>query len=718
MKKEYFNKGKPKFERIIRKIEKIPPPEKSEGGVLEFSSEEKAEQLWALWNEYRRKKYEILIKERKKPRTERKELEDIKELPELKGVMKRISELWKDIQVQILFKRHLEENLRERERVYPNLESYHQKERELEETKQEYENLLRSLFSRRGEEPEESTQLDLAELSAKIKVLKENLESVFVGNPELAAFVQYERIKIYHQQFEKDGFIWTPSREELFDEILNHLVIVDKNRPLLLVGETGTGKTHLVRKAVERLTGRPPFEIGEEAKTDIRPLLGSAWIEGERTYINYGPLGQAITGKKNSLEEKSDGGGIFYMDEMNGYPPDALRALIKQISGRLPGEEVTFAAWRGIREKIAEKSGLIGAANLPDEERGRHLDRPHLPVELIRELTILEVDYPPFIETYEMMLAVLMDKNGRIRLKAGEIESAWEEVVDSTTKEKTKRLNSYPKSGGTLWRFARLISEIQNSYKGNENILTPTKREASYLEGAVLDPGIVLSWLREYRTSQLRGGIELRKFLQDKLRKWIGEKTHSRRDRELLKEFCAVFDLPIEGSDQNQSDVKGEKIWSEKEIGFLSPRVPRPKTKIEEPKPIYEMGVLEDGTIIEYNPVSSEKQKEIGEKILIGVTPDGKMVLKNKKDGIIEVINQDEFEIIKRDQDLSIIKTDLEELLKTNPEEFNMMIVEIVNRVVALIPPKRKEPYRSKIMNDLEKLSPSGKIEYILNIFK
>lgn len=715
MKEEYFKKGKSKFRRIIEGIEKISLPEKSEGGVLEFSSEEKAEQLWALWNEYRRKKYEILIKERKKPRTERKKLEEIKELPELKRVMEKISELWKDTRVQILFKRHLEENLRERERVYPNLENYHQKERELEETKQEYENLLRSLFSCRGEEPEESTQLDLAELSTKIKVLKENLESVFVGNPELAAFVQYERIKIYHQQFEKDGFIWTPSREKLFDEILNHLVIVNKNRPLLLVGETGTGKTHLVRKAVERLTGRPPFEIGEEAKTDIRPILGSAWIEEGRTYINYGPLGQAITGKKSSLEEKSDGGGIFYMDEMNGYPPDALRSLIKQISGRLPGEEVTFAAWRGIREKIAEKAGLIGAANLPDEEKGRHLDRPPLPVELIRELTILEVDYPPLIETYEMMLAVLMDKNGRIRLKTGEIEPAWEEVVDPTIKEKTERLNSNPKSGGTLWRFARLVNEIQSSYKGNENILTPTKRDASYLDGAVLDLGIVLSWLREYRTSQLRGGIKLRQFLHDKLRKWIGEKTRSRRDQDLLKEFCTAFDLPIEGPDTNKSDVKGEKIWSEEEIGFLSPRVPRPKTKIEEPKPVFKTGVLEDGTIIEYKPVP---QEEIDEKIWVGVTSDGRIVLKNKIMESIEVINQDEFEIIKREKDLSEIKTELKELLETSPEEFNRKIVEIIEEVVALVPSREQAAYRSKIMNDLKKLQPPKKIEYILNIFR
>ena len=710
-----------KFEKITKKIEQIPSIKKEEEEILKFPPEEKAEQLWALWSEYRQKKYDTLLTERRKLRTERGKIEEVEKLPEITKLKEKIAGLWQKREVQSLFKKHLKENLEQGEKIGPDLKNYRQKEKKAEEVKKEYETLLRELFARREEEPDELTQIRIAELSVKIGSLRGGAERVFQENPELASFIQYETIKNYHRQFEKDGFIWTPSREKLFEDILNHLVLLNKNRPMLLVGETGTGKTRLVRAAIERLTGRPPFEVGEEAKSDIRPLLGSAWMGKEKTYIAYGPLGQALTGKKTSLDKKSDGGGVFYMDEMNGYPADALRSLIKGISGRAPGEEVTFAAWRGIREKIAEKSGLIGAANLPDEERGRHLDRAPLPIELSRELTALEVDYPEQTkenpELYEMMLASLMDKNGRIRLKEGELEPEFKEIVDAKTKEKTRELNFDPKSGGTLWRFSRLVSEIQRSYKGGENILTPAKTDASYLGAAVLDPGIVLSWLREYRVSRLRKGEELKVFLQEKLKKWSEQKIHSKEDQSLLKEFFAAFDLPIEGPDIKKSDVKSRKIWSEKEIGFLSPRVPRPKEKIEAPKPISKIAFLEDGTEIEYQSIERPEELIIEDKKIsfIGKTSDGRVVLEDKGIGTAKLMEQKEFENIRKESHIERTRKGLN-ILK--PEDLDRKLEQIIDYFVKSAPPKKQAEYRKELEKELKDFSKEKKINFILEQLK
>jgi len=719
----------PNIEKIFRKIETkssapkepVTSAEPGEKEFLEFSPEEKAEQLWAYWIEYRRKKYEILKAEKKKSRAERKELKEVEESPEISQLKTQISKLWRDERVQELFKRNLRENLADREKIKPHLADYRRQEEKLEKSRREYEILLQSLFGQRGKEPDELTQVRIAELGTQIEILKEELERVFRENPELAAFVQYERITEYHRQFEKTGgFIWTPSREKLFEEILDHLVLSGKNRPLLLVGDTGTGKTSLARAAVERLTGRPAFEVGEEAKTDIRPLLGSVWMEEGRVFINYGPLGQALTGKKTSLDKESDGGGIFYMDEMNGYPPDALRSLIKQVSGRAPGEEITFAAWRGIREKIAEKFALIGSANLPDEERGRHLDRPALPVEIIRELTTLQVDYHDRLEIYEMALGALMDRNRRIRLKEGELEANWQTEVNPNTKEKTMVLNSDPKSGGTLWRFSGLVSEIQKSSKGEDNILTPTKskREASFLESAVLDPGVILAWLREYRISKLRRGVELKRFLQDKLKGWINKKTHPQEDRSLLKEFCSAFDLPVEGPDAAKSDIKGRKIWSEKEIGFLSPRVPRPKEVAGQPKPTLEFTFLEDGTQIEYLPSENRGQKIAG-RILRGTTPEGKIVLENAENGEIEVVETSKWEGIQRNFYLKELRVSLENTLeKKGAKGLDEKIQQFIDLLVSEIQKKKEaESLRRRLEKGLEGKSPREKIEYFLNQF-
>jgi len=704
----------PKFEKIVKKIEETPSAKEEGEEILKLSPEEKAEQLWAFWGDYRRKKYETLLEQRKLPREKKKKLDEIEELPELVNLKERISELWQDKRVQTLFKRHLEENLKEREKISPDLKDYHQKEKELEDSEEIYENILRNLFVHRGEEPDEMTQIQIAENSAKIDVFKENLDKTFQENPELASFIQYEKLKDYHQQFEKDGFIWAPSRQELFEKILAHLVLLNKNRPMLLVGETGTGKTRLVRAAVERLTNREAFEIGEEAKSDIRPLLGSASIEKGKTFITYGPLGQALTGKKTSLDKKSDGGGIFYMDEMNGYPPDALRSLIKQVSGRAPGEKITFAAWRGIWENVAEKSGIIGAANLPSE---KHPDRSELPVEIVRELVSLEVDYPEQTEKnpelYEMMLAALMDKNGRTRLKEGELEPDWQEKVEPRTKEKTEELNPDSKSGGTLWRFANLVGEIQKSYKGQENVLSPAKGDASYLQRAVLDPGIVLSWLREYRVSRLRKGEPLKQFLQEKFKDWSGQKTYPREDRDLLKTFFSTYDLPIEGPDTKKSDVKDEKIWSEKEIGFLSPRVPRPKEEIEAPKPVSKITFLEDGTEIEYQPVENPEELIVeGREInFVGKTSAGEILLEDKETKTAKIIREKEFENTRRESYVEKTKKNLGNL---KSEDLGRKIEQIIDYLVDSVPRKEQRKYREKIEREIKYLSEEERIDFIL----
>jgi hypothetical protein len=622
--------GKGVSASIEETTENIPKGEAEETEKLEnIPPEEQAEQLWGLWRDYRRSWHDY-YKDRKR-KLEKPELEksrtEFNDQPKIRRIKTAIAQRWQNPQVQSLFKHHLAESIKEQRKIKPTWRSYKNQAKQLAKQEGEQQQLFQELFVHRDEEPDELSQIELARFSAEIEVARFQQKKVFQENPELAGRVQYEKLTDYHAQFEKGGFIWAPSRERFFDKIMEHLVLLDRNRPMLLEGDTGVGKTQLIRATVARLTGRPPFEVGEEAKNDIRSLLGSISMKGDETYISYGPLGQALTGKKTSLDKTSDGGGIFYMDEMNGYPPDGLRALIKQISGRSAGEEVTFAAWHGKREKIAPKSGFVGAANLPSE---KHPDRAELPVEVTRELTFLEISYPEQTadnpELYEMMLAVLMDKNGRIRLKEGELEPAWQENVDPNTQEKTLILDPNPEVGGTLWRFANLVVEIQKSYQGKENLLTPNQGEASYLQTAVLDPGRILTWLREYRISGRRQDISLEEFLKDKLSNWSAQRAFPEEDRELIGQLRAKFGL----GDEDREEVGKTKIWSEKELGLLSPRVPRPKESVVELEPEQAVIILEDGTEMLYQPAQRRNCLIGGDSYqVIGQTGEGEHVLRN-----------------------------------------------------------------------------------------
>ncbi|MEK7637201.1 MAG: AAA family ATPase [Patescibacteria group bacterium] len=479
--------------------------------------------------------------------------------------------------------------------------------RKLRDTRDSYlaerEKLYRTVFRHRDRDPDELTQIRLGELSAQIEAQERRLDSLEHQSPEFAARLSFERMVEYNDQLRTEGFAWTPSREQHFEKMIEYLVIFNQNRPLLLVGETGTGKTALARNASRRLVGRSPLEVGEEAKSDIRPLLGSKAIDGEGSYIHYGQLGQALTGKETSRSTEPGPGGIFYMDEMNGYPPDALRSLIKQISGRRPGEAITFAAWAGRVERLSSEFGFIGSANLPSE---KHPDRSDLPIEVARELGEIEIGYQPQTpenpELYELLTAGLMDQNGRLRLPAEELAPEYEDVVDATTNVKRQELKTQPEAGGTLWRFANLMADIQRSYTGQANALTPTEREASYLRAAVLDTGLVLSWLGAYRKAlHSMRRQSLTEFLTHQLHEWAGRKGLPSEDRVLLGKFLQAYRLD-ESVDSIHTEG-GHRFLTPQEIGALSPRVPREAETLKEaPKPVEASKFLADGTEVVYSP--------------------------------------------------------------------------------------------------------------------
>lgn len=365
-----------KFEEIVTKVERAQakPSEKEEAVTVSEkwrTPEEGAEELYALWRDYNRRKIRMYREHTEKeelkrvPKKQRTESQIAKRAevtaavdadPRLAPLRAAMSVRFKDQHVREVFERNLERELAEEEKLAPSYENYLH-EKELKDAAEDRRlKLYSEIFSNRKKEPDELTLLEIADLGTRVKIARRAMEQMERESPELAARLSFERLREYRSQLKKDGFIWTPSREELFNKILEHLVIVNQNRPFLLYGETGTGKTRLARAVSERLTGRSPFEVGEEAKTDIRPLLGLRSIDKEGSYVTYGQLGQAATGKKTSRDKTAKPGGLFYMDEMNGYPPEGLRALIKQLSGRRAGEEISFAAWADIPKNSRRSS--------------------------------------------------------------------------------------------------------------------------------------------------------------------------------------------------------------------------------------------------------------------------------------------------------------------------------------------------------------------------
>lgn len=565
-----------KREEIVEKIERAQGKAPQKKGGVTFaekwaSPEEGAEELYALWRDYNRERTELAEEYRKKrtePKNEKESPADrarrvratVAADSKLAPLRTAMRARFQDAQVRTIFERNLEREIEAEEELHRKKietgegskkkevllwEHYLHVRKLKDEAEARRLEIYSEVFSHREKDPDELTLLELADLGTRMKVADKEMRRMEKEEPELAARLSFERIRNYREQLKKDGFIWTPSREKYFQKILEHLVIVNQSNPLLLYGETGTGKTRLIRAASKRLTGKPPYEVSEEAKSDIRPILGVRSIDKDGAYTIYGQLGQAATGKETSRDQKAGDGGIFYMDDAGAYPPDAQRSLIKQLAGRKSGEEISFASWAGAKEKLAPKFALIESTNLPSE---KHPDRQPLPVEVTREFAeingTIKVEYPPQTpedpEFYEMMLAALMDQNDRIRVAKDELPPAWKEVVDTRTNTKQLELDTDPKSGGTLWRFASFVAEIQKSYEGKTNALTPSFGDASYLREAVLSPKILV-WLQEYRKK--REGSSLKSFLVKKLNEWSLQETYPEEDRNLIKKFQEEYQL-------------------------------------------------------------------------------------------------------------------------------------------------------------------------------
>lgn len=715
-----------KFNKVIEGIEKISRKDENDGAnereksggrleLLKLTPEEKAQRILNYWIECRKTKAR-LYKEKASPyikeskdvdKKERKAKlrslwEEVEKNTEVREIEQAISNLWSDQMAQRLFTQNLIEEIEESEKIGFNKETYKKRLGELDNLKQEREALMSVFFATRGKRRSQINKDQLAIYDIAISNLQDEIDKVFNPelpecDPDLAASLQHERLKRYNKDYWEHRFMWLPSRVDYFMELKNRITN-SEIVPLFINGETGSGKTALADAVARVLTGSCNLKPEETAGRDVSMLIGKPGMDPEKgDYTNYGIVSEAITGKTSSLEGQSGEGGIAEIDEANSkaYPPEAIRAIVKKLRGLRPGDSFRFASWRAIKravvdsktgesgvvntELVAPKAGVIFMGILPSEDSRdvfmeRHGDtRQEWPSDVMREFlgNIINIDYleqtPNNPEVYEGMISALMDENGRIFLKKGEVESPWnEKVID----EKTKIfiLDEDPAKGGTLWRFANLIGEIQKSYARKVNVLTPAKGDDSYLTKDVIVAGDTFKWLSDYAEKYSRK-MTLKSYLQNRLEGVLKQVSVS-EDKALLKEFCAQYGFAFEGADAEKSDIEGEKMWRAKEIGFLSPRVPRPREQVT-PRPT--TIVLEDGTEIEFTPIKDAEKEMADGFIWIGNTKDEKVVVEDSANHIGRVFSREHWEKRKAEALSREVKNSLGDPKKVKKYLFGML---------------------------------------------
>jgi MoxR-like ATPase len=250
----------------------------------------------------------------------------------------------------------------------------------------------------------------------------------------------------YRRQLLSDGFVETPGVRKEVIKIISHLQL---GIPVLLRGHLGAGKTevalHVSRKY---FGGEPEFISGSEEATKydiygrtqigvrpeeekvrefksrmdeylrMNPMAGKKEIKDmERQYyqtivvrglttsfFQYGPLVRAMRE-----------GRPLVIDEMDGIPHSIIMRL-NHVLTRRPGDMIKVQENGGEEIIVREGFCVLATGNI----KSFRYKREELDAAFLSRWWSNDIIYPPQKETYEILVASLLDRRGNLQLSGVE----------------------------------------------------------------------------------------------------------------------------------------------------------------------------------------------------------------------------------------------------------------------------------------------------------
>ena len=350
--------------------------------------------------------------------------------------------------------------------------------------------------------------------------------------------VRILEIRELREQLLQDRFAETPSRKRYLEKIERYWA---EGKKVLLTGETGTGKTEIIKHASNKLFGVNPESVTGHQDLSIYELLGKTGFQVQvGDVFRPAPLIRAMTGRDGK-------GQPFLFDEIDRAPNQSVMG-IKTILNARPGEKgVKVQTDTAGSFNVGPDYAVSATANIKSE---KYITATELDPAIVRVFDApMDIDYMPAYEVYDLALASLMDKRGGVPLTENDARVFLKNLCDASS-----------------W--------IQDAYQGRKIITDPTSGtfleargqaatgKAATLKKALLDPGRTLDMLRGWSAAQTRG-ITFEDYMNERILEFINNRAYPEEDRYYLTEIFAlkgflkghkISELMVSGLDQGTLD--------------------------------------------------------------------------------------------------------------------------------------------------------------------
>lgn len=301
------------------------------------------------------------------------------------------------------------------------------------------------LLARRNNENVTLTKADIEIVKKYALIRQKALGKIddLMGHDEIYYEAKRQRLLEYRRQLLNSGFVETPSIREEVMKIVSHSQL---GIPVLLRGHLGTGKTEIALHVARKYFGyEPEFISGSEEATkyDIygRTQIGvrpekdriREFEHHMREYMKWNPDApkeelkevekqyyQAIVVKGlttsffhyGPLVRAMREGKPIIIDEMDGIPHSIIMRL-NHVLTRRAGDTVRVQENGG--DDIIVKKGftVLATGNI----KSARYKREELDAAFLSRWWSSDINYPPQQETYEILVASLLDKRGNLQIK-------------------------------------------------------------------------------------------------------------------------------------------------------------------------------------------------------------------------------------------------------------------------------------------------------------